>query len=67
MLRVKEHFINEPSIGPKRVELLKNAMEGQNNLAINVKNMKGITLPRTPIFMASNKDLWEFCRSEKNT
>ena len=60
-------FINEPSIGPKRVELLKNAMEGQNNLAINVKNLKGITLPRTPIFMASNKDLWEFCRSEKNT
>lgn len=52
-------LINEPSIGEKRIELIKNIMEGQE-VAINVKHAKGITLPRTPIIFCSNKTLWHY-------
>ena len=39
-------------------------MEGQD-VAINVKRRKGITLPRTPNFLSFNKDLWHYCPSEQ--
>jgi len=57
-------LINEPVIADKRIELIKNIMEGQD-VAINVKHRKGITLPRTPIIISSNKDLWHYCPSEQ--
>ena len=57
-------FINEPEVSARRVELLKNGMEGQEN-AINVKNEKGVILPRVPWLIASNHDIWEYCPEEK--
>ena len=57
-------LINEPVIADKRIELIKNMMEGQD-VAINVKHKKGISLPRTPLIISSNKDLWHYCPSEK--
>lgn len=57
-------LINEPVIADKRIELMKNIMEGQD-ISINVKHKKGITLPRTPLIIASNKDLWHYCPSEQ--
>ncbi len=57
-------LINEPVIGDKRIELIKNIMEGQE-VAINVKHKKCITLPRTPLIISSNKDLWHYCSSEQ--
>ena len=57
-------LINEPVIADKRIELIKNIMEGQD-VAINVKHKKGISLPRTPLIISSNKDLWHYCPSEK--
>jgi hypothetical protein len=38
-------------------------MEGQD-VAINVKNQRGVTLPRTPLVFCSNKTLWHFCMQE---
>ena len=57
-------FINEPEVSARRVELLKNGMEGQN-IAINVKSKSGIILRRVPWLIASNHDLWEYCPEEK--
>ena len=56
-------LINEPDIGERRIELVKNIMEGQD-VAINVKNQRGVTLPRTPLVFCSNKTLWHFCLNE---
>ena len=56
-------LINEPDIGERRIELVKNIMEGQD-VAINVKNQMGVTLPRTPLVFCSNKTLWHFCMNE---
>lgn len=56
-------LINEPDIGERRIELVKNIMEGQE-VAINVKNQRGISLPRTLLIICSNKTLWHFCMSE---
>jgi hypothetical protein len=58
-------LINEPDIGERRIELVKNIMEGQD-VAINVKNQRGVTLPRTPLVFCSNKTLWHFCLTEAN-
>ena len=38
-------------------------MEGQD-VEINVKNQRGVTLPRTPLVFCSNKTLWHFCLNE---
>lgn len=57
-------LINEPVIADKRIELIKNVMEGQDT-AINVKHKKGITLPRTPLIISSNKELWHYCPCEQ--
>lgn len=57
-------LINEPSCAAKRIELLKNVMEGQE-IAISVKHQKGVTMKRTPIFVASNWPLWRYCSNEK--
>lgn len=56
-------LINEPDIGVRRIELVKNIMEGQD-VAINVKNQRGVTLPRTPLIFCSNKSLCHFCMQE---
>jgi hypothetical protein len=56
-------LINEPDIGERRIELVKNIMEGQD-VAINVKNQRGVTLPRTPLVFCSNKALYHFCMQE---
>jgi hypothetical protein len=56
-------LINEPDIGERRIELVKNIMEGQD-VSINVKNQRGVTLPRTPLVFCSNKTLWHFCMQE---
>jgi len=47
-------LINEPVIADKRIGLMKNVMEGQD-VAINLKHKKGITLPRTPLIISSKK------------
>ena len=57
-------LINEPVIADKRIELIKNVMEGQDT-AINVKHKKGVTLPRTPLIISSNKKLWHYCPCEQ--
>jgi len=57
-------LINEPVIADKRIELIKNIMEGQET-AINVKHKKGVPLPRTPLIISSNKELWHYCPSEQ--
>ena len=63
MRLVKVILINEPDIGKRRIELVKNIMEGQD-VAINVKNQRGVTLPRTPLVFCSNKALYHFCLQE---
>ncbi|KZS20535.1 Uncharacterized protein APZ42_012749 [Daphnia magna] len=55
-------LINEPDIGERRIESVKNIMEWQE-VAINVKNQRGISLPRTPLRICSNKTLGHFCIS----
>ena len=57
-------LINEPVIADKRIELIKNIMEGQD-VAINVKHRKGVSLPRTPLIISSNKELWHYCPCEQ--
>jgi hypothetical protein len=56
-------LINEPDIGERRIQLVENIMEGQD-VAINVKNQRGVTLPRTPLVFCSNKALYHFCMQE---
>jgi hypothetical protein len=41
-------------------------MEGQD-AAINVKNQRGVTLPRTPLIFCSNKLLHHFCMQKAAT
>ena len=57
-------LINEPVIADERIELINNVMEGQDT-AINVKHKKGVTLPRTPLIISSNKELWHYCPCEQ--
>jgi hypothetical protein len=59
-------IINEPDIRDRRIELVENIMEGQD-VAINVKNQRRVTLPRTPLIFCSNKLLYHFCMQEAVT
>jgi hypothetical protein len=59
-------IINEPDIRDRRIELVENIMEGQD-AAINVKNQRGVTLPRTPLIFCSNKLLHHFCMQKAAT
>jgi phage/plasmid-associated DNA primase len=45
---------NEPDIVEWKIELIKNIMEGQD-VSINVKTQRGITLPRTPLVFCLKK------------
>lgn len=59
-------LINEPSIADRRIELMKNILEGQR-ISINVKHKSNVSLPRTPVVICSNEPLWRFCPYERTT
>lgn len=54
----------EPLIGSELAEKCKQVMEGMT-CAINVKYKKPFLLPRTPIIVTTNHDIWRYCTQEE--
>lgn len=54
----------EPLCSPEAAEKTKQVLEGMT-CSIPVKYKKPFQLPRTPIFITSNHDLWRYCSQEE--
>lgn len=54
----------EPLCSPELAEKAKQVLEGMAT-SIPIKHKKPLLLPRTPIIITSNHDLWRFCQAEK--
>lgn len=57
-------FWEEPLCSPEAAEKTKQVLEGMAT-SIPVKYKKPFLLPRTPIMITSNHDLWRFCSAEE--
>nr|QKE54945.1 MAG: nonstructural protein [Parvoviridae sp.] len=54
----------EPLMGPELAEKCKQVFEGMT-CSIPVKYKKPFMLPRTPIMITTNHDVWRYCQSEE--
>lgn len=57
-------FWEEPLCSPEAAEKTKQVLEGMAT-SIPVKYKKPFLLPRTPILITTNHDLWRFCSTEE--
>lgn len=57
-------FWEEPLCSPEAAEKTKQVLEGMP-CSIPVKYKKPFMLPRTPIFITTNHDLWRYCTAEE--
>lgn len=55
----------EPLCSPEAAEKAKQVLEGMR-CSISIKYKKPHMLPRTPIIITTNHDLWRFCTAEEN-
>lgn len=55
----------EPLCGPELAEKAKQVMEGMVT-SIPIKHRKPQMLPRTPLLITTNHDLWRFCTTEED-
>lgn len=55
----------EPLCGPELAEKAKQVLEGMST-SIPIKHKKPQMLPRTPILITTNHDLWRFCQHEED-
>lgn len=58
-------FWEEPLCSPEAAEKTKQVLEGMA-CSIPVKYKKPFLLPRTPIMITTNHDLWRFCTAEES-
>lgn len=58
-------FWEEPLCSPEAAEKTKQVLEGMA-CSIPVKYKKPFLLPRTPVFITTNHDLWRYCTAEED-